>query len=818
MCVTHIVARRLSLLPSVAALFVPVIAVAQARSIPEPHDIEMRRWHYFIDQRKYPFDHIPANAWQKAAAYLAGQSFRSRSPGISASVAAAVTSSSSWQLIGPVGLASGATVYSGRINAVAENPANPDMVYIASDAGGIWKTMDAGTTWHPLTDLTCAHASNAIALDPANPNTVYVGTGLQWYFYGCGLLKSTDGGSTWTTIDASVLAAPWDGGSVTIDQIAFAAGNTSSEGAILLATDAGVFRSTDAGSSWTNTLGTGWFYPARDVVVDPNDARVVYASVTDVYHANSSQTGIFKSLDGGQSWSRLAKFPVATQAVRLAMSNGKPAMLYANVQSPDLSASLWLSGDGGATWSKRAASGGGPGLGDVLAVDPSNGSVVYVGGVNLFVSRDSGSTFTQIAQSNHVDNRGFAFGGTTGQRMYAGTDGGIYRSSDGGRTWADINANLVLTEFYPGAAMERAHPAHVLAGSQDNGIDEYTGSVQWEIVGGGDGGAVAIDWQDPSTEYGEIQWDPPYGGPIRREGAGWFTEKANGIDLSQRAGWEPPLVMDPIDPRVLYFGTSRLYRTRDRADHWTALSTDLSKGTGIISAVAIAPRDTTTIWVGTSDGNVQVSRDYGETWSLVSRELPNRYVTHIAPDPDDAASAYVTVSGFGSSHVFRTQDAGQSWTDISGNLPDLPVNAAVSIPGSGELIIGTDLGAFLSGRAGGQWSPVTPALSPLFVIDLGYDVASGTLMLVSWGRGVYTAQIPTTVVLRGDINLDGAVSAVDALAILDAEIGQPVPAGWRALPNGDATCDGRLEALDAQVVLSAAVGLDVKRFCVGTFR
>jgi photosystem II stability/assembly factor-like uncharacterized protein len=552
--------------------------------------------------------------------------------------------------------------------------------------------------------------------------------------------------------------------------------------------------------------------------VDPNDARVVYASVTDVYHANSSQTGIFKSLDGGQSWSRLAKFAVATQAVRLAMSNGKPAMLYANVQSPDLSASLWLSGDGGATWSKRAASGGGPGLGDVLAVDPSNGAVVYVGGVNLFVSRDSGSTFTQIAQSNHVDNRGFAFGGTTGQRMYAGTDGGIYRSSDGGRTWADINANLVLTEFYPGAAMERAHPAHVLAGSQDNGIDEYTGSVQWEIVGGGDGGAVAIDWQDPSTEYGEIQWDPPYGGPIRREGAGWFTEKANGIDLSQRAGWEPPLVMDPIDPRVLYFGTSRLYRTRDRADHWTALSTDLSKGTGIISAVAIAPRDTTTIWVGTSDGNVQVSRDYGETWSLVSRELPNRYVTHIAPDPDDAASAYVTVSGFGSSHVFRTQDAGQSWTDISGNLPDLPVNAAVSIPGSGELIIGTDLGAFLSGRAGGQWSPVTPALSPLLVIDLAYDVASGTLMLVSRGRGVYTAQIPTTVVLRGDINLDGAVSAVDALAILDAEIGQPVPAGWRALPNGDATCDGRLEALDAQVVLSAAVGLDVKRFCVGTFR
>jgi hypothetical protein len=368
-----------------------------------------------------------------------------------------------------------------------------------------------------------------------------------------------------------------------------------------------------------------------------------------------------------------------------------------------------------------------------------------------------------------VDQHALAFDPADPRIVYAGNDGGIFRSLDGGGSWSSLNTNLALTQFYEGVSLHPWNPSVALGGTQDNGTIAHDGSFLWNEVLGGDGGYTAIDPHDPATWYGETQWfrSSGYSGPRRSDGGGFFL-RVNGINLDDRALFIPPLEMDPVDSRTLYFGTYRVYRTTDRAETWTAISPDLSAG-GAVSAIGPAAGDPLRLYVGTSDGRVQTTSGGGQIWT--PRVIPSsgaRYVQHIAVDPRDPLTAYVAVSGFITPHLFRTVNGGSTFSDVSGNLPDVPVNAVVLDPTSrGIVLIGTDLGVFASSDSGGSWAPLTDGMPNVAVFDLTYNVNTGVLVAATHGRGMFALQLdrPLTLAL---VSAPGA--ARDTAVVGDTDV------------------------------------------------
>ncbi len=694
-----------------------------------------KRAEYFLEQRAYPSGHIPHGAYARASEALRAMPSRAalRVPG----------ALSSWTDVGPTAIGPGKFV--GRVNALTVDPRDPQTLYIAAMGGGAWKSTNGGGSWTPLTDGQCGLPTNSIALDPLDPDIVYVGTGEydSPVYPGCGLLRSDDGGATWTDIDPTSFATPWKQGDISVDKIVLLRGSGSgTSNTLLLATNRGVMRSTDGGASWSNPLGTGWFYPVTGLVVDPNDSSVVYAAAKDVYKAGSSDTGIFKSTDAGATWTRLDGFTVDNGDAYLAITRTDPAVLYVSAQDHGNSswAGLWSSSDGGTTWVQRPASGlkAPVWYQGLVTVRPDDPSKVVIGSLRPYVSTDSGKTFVEEGQDIHVDVRGFRFAPDP-STLYVVNDGGVYRTSDFGASWTNLNANLSITTFYPGPAVALGDPSHILAGSLDNGVDEYTGATQWAYPAGGDGGYSIIDRAQAGTAYSEYQW--AYG-PIRRVNGGPFSSILNGIDTNDKAEWEPPFVAAPLDPAVLYFGTYRLYRSRDRGSSWSALTGDVTSG-GQISAIAPSPADSMLIWIGSNKGKVLRSDDGGTSWTDVSAGLPNRYVTHIAPDPHDPSVAWVTVSGFGSGHVFRTSDGGATWSDISGDLPDAPANWVMALPQASLLVVGTDVGLFTAGMDGGAWASDS-GLPNVVVTGLALEPGTGTLVATTFGRGAFTVSMGPT--------------------------------------------------------------------------
>ena len=279
--------------------------------------------------------------------------------------------------------------------------------------------------------------------------------------------------------------------------------------------------------------------------------------------------------------------------------------------------------------------------------------------------------------------------------------------------------------------------------------------------------------------------------------------------------------MFPVTPTTLYFGTYRLYRTTNEGTSWTAISGDLTKGTstgGTITAIAPAPSDPSTIYVGTSDGYVQVSRNGGATFTLSNNQIPNRYVSDIAVDPADATHAILTVSGFQSGHVWETRSAGATWTNVSGTLPDIGVNAAVFITGSSTIMIGTDAGVYQTSSGGSSWSVGPAGLPNAIVYDLLYHPASKLLVAGTYGRGMWGYTVDgEPVVLRGDVNADGQVNSFDALLVQQA-LASAVSPSTAIYPRGDANCNGTIDAADVLLIMRASVGLSTSGACVGQTR
>lgn len=790
-----------------AALSAALPAVAAAQDVPPSNALLRQR--YFLEQRAYPFDRPPAGALERARRQAELRwpiAFRP----VARSAAAGAADPEGWSALGP-GNIEGRDA--GRISAIALHPSDPATIYIGAAQGGVWRTRDAGATWVPLTDGECSLAMGALAIDAVSPDIVYAGTGELHFsgdsYYGCGVLRSTDGGDTWTHLGADIFDT--DAGGARISKVIIDAQTAGSATAttVYLATSSGVYRSPDSGVTWTQLLpGT-----ATDLVVDPANPRIFYAALG--LPGGHASNGVYRSADGGDTWTLLAAgFPAAEVGrIALAIAPSSPATLFAAVQDAfggtgnnGALLGIWKTVDAGASWAQltgiNVSCNNQCWYDLVMTVDPQNADIVYFGGVGLYRSTNGGQRFSSILRGIHVDQHALVVDPRDPAVMYAGNDGGIYRTVDRGGSWTPLNTNLAITQFYGGVGPHPFEPAAVLGGTQDNGTLEFGGDPTWRSVLGADGGYTAYDHHDPAIAYAEMQWTPnsSFSGPRRRDAPGAFgTRKVNGIVTSDRALFIPPLVMDPADARVLYFGTFRLYRTADRADSWSAISGDLSRAGGSISAIAPAASDPMTVWVGTNDGNVQVTTDGGATWTARAGNLPQRVVTDIAVDRNDPRTAIASFSGFGLPHVHRTTDGGATWTSISDGLPDVPVNAVLTHPALGDdIYIGTDLGAFRSPDGGATWSPFNPGIPNVAIFDLAYSNETGRITAATHGRGMF-AHAPA---------IASAVTFVDDSLFIDglnAVVRTPVAAADPAgLPIPDPALTWR--SLDRAIVIVDAAG------------
>ncbi|MBI2567338.1 MAG: hypothetical protein HYV63_09935 [Candidatus Schekmanbacteria bacterium] len=741
---------------------------APARSEPataRDDDDPRGRQSLFYRRRAYPFDTIPHGA--RLAALETARRIRReteqhrRAEGL-------------WTNIGPFGADLVAGAWSppawgrtaGRIRALAAHPTNPSVLYVGAADGGLWKTSDGGQTFLPMTDQEVSLATGAIAIDPSNPETVYVGTGEMALsadsYYGAGVLKSTDSGSSWQRLGAtefsqvavaSIVVHPSASGTLLVGT----GSSCCTTGSTMPPEGKGVYRSTDAGATWTQTLkGEMW-----SVVGDPTNGAFVYASM----RADATNAGFWKSTDGGQTWDhpRLNGLPVFTSFdyIRLAIDQRNPATLFLSYGGSVNQKDSYRSTDSGASWAKLSTAdicGGQCWYDQYIAVHPLDSNQVFIGGIGWARSTNGGDDWeTVFATTNspswidapvHVDHHAIAFHPTDPSTFYLGNDGGLWRTTDNGQSWLSLNdRGLSITQFYH-VALHPTSSDYMLAGAQDNSPHKYSGNAVWQAIATGDGAFSAINPANPSiqyisTQYLSLQRSTDHGGT-------WTSIGPDPAD----AGFIAPFVLDPADPSLVIGATTRFLLGSNNGSDWTYLGDPWPvQEYDTASALAVAGSTPRTLYGGTDYGAVVVSTDGGQTM-VASSGLPDRSVTDLAVDTADANHAFVTFSGFGTGHVYRTTNAGQDWFNASGNLPNGPVNSIVLVPATTtaeaearagmRLFVGTDVGVFVSEDLGATWADYSPGLPNVVVMELAYSGSSGKLVAATHGRGVWVFDADAT--------------------------------------------------------------------------
>lgn len=745
-----------------------------------------RAW--FYDQRAYPLASIPPGARRDAIREIArtdalARLQRQASPaavGLNKRASAALDAAN-WTLIGPRPTDSGTTrVTSGRVNAIAIDPRNNDVVYIGAAEGGIWKTTDGGVTWTALTDDQVSLASGSIALDPNHPDTVYVGTGEENFasdsYYGAGILKSTDGGATWVNIVGPFLR----------DKIGALVVHPTNSQILICTSTLGVWRSADGGAAWTQVLSGA---AGTSLAIDPTNGDNVYASLGST--GGSARNGVYHSTDGGLTWARVtgtgsASLP-ATNAgrIEIAMAPSDPATIYVQVQNSSNAAfgellGIYKTTDGGITWTRlpvanAAVWGDQLWYDNTIRVHPGDPNVVYAGALQIYRSMDGGTTWTALPQAGpnqssiHVDFHYLAFT-PDGNKLFLANDGGIYSTTGvkaNSVNWINLNSTLAIAQFYPGMAVDPASPGLGVGGTQDNGTQRFIGAESWNSVTCGDGGFQAMDPSNGALAYGSCQ-NIDVRRTLSLSGTGTWVPAVYGIDQTDSASFIAPLAIDPGNPQTLYFGTYRIWQTRDSAGRWDAVSPDLTGGKkGTVRAIAVAPSDPNTVYAGTSNSKVfattnannVAAQNGAAVWTDRSAGLPPRVVTHIAVDPLDSATAYAAFSGFSTDtqgHVFRTTNGGASWSDISGNLANIPVNAVVIDPDLPQtLYIATDAGVMVTLDGGVIWTSLGKGLPKVVVSSLVLHRSGRLLRAATHGRSVWDILVPL-----GNSSLQPVISSV----------------------------------------------------------
>jgi len=683
----------------------------------------------------------------------------------------------------------GPAVMSGRIAAIDAIAEDPLTIYVGAAAGGVWKSKDGGIAWQPIFD-DYPQSIGAIRIDPDDTDTVWVGTGESWVrnsvSVGAGVYKTTDGGDTWTFVglkDSERIAR------IVIDSDNAHTVFVCATGQLWSANEErGVFKTTDGGENWEKVLYIDENTGCSDISIDPQSPNILYAGMwqyrryPDFFDSGGPGSGLYKSTDGGSTWSELTDgLPEGTKGrIAGAVAPSRPSRVYSVVESEDDTA-LYRSDDLGASWEM---------INNSLAVrsrafyfahvvpDPVDYDRVYKPGFFLGVSTDGGKAFTSVLSGGfgggvHSDHHALWINPTNPYELILGTDGGVYMSYDRANRWRMVKA-LPLSQFYE-VSVDMDWPYNGYAGLQDNGSwqgpSRASGGVQnkhWLMVGSGDGFHTYRDPNDTDIVFAEFQ-----GGNLLRYNLS--TQETKEIaplpgedEKDYRFNWNTALHLSPNTPGTLYYGGQYLFRSSDRGESWEKISPDLTtddpqrqrqaqsggltidnstaENNTTIYTISESPRNADLIWVGTDDGLVQLTRDGGETWTNVTANIPDLpaglWVSHVEASPHDEALAHVTVDGHRSgdmnTYVYRTRDFGQTWESIVGEGLESFVHVIVQDPVNPELLFaGTESGIYISLDSGQQWARFKGGVPMVPVRDIDIHPRDHDLIIGTHGRGIY---------------------------------------------------------------------------------
>lgn len=692
----------------------------------------------------------------------------------------------------------GSAAISGRIAAIAaRSDEGKTTVFVGAASGGVWKSLDGGTTFKPVFDDQPVQSIGAIALDPSNEKNVWVGTGEGWTrnstSIGDGIYKSTDEGETWQKMGlpnseriTKIVVNPTNSDVVYV----CVPGKLWSDSA-----DRGLYKTSDGGKTWQLILkGPNLSTGCSAVALAPSNPDVLLAGLWDFRRKGwtfrsggngpdaPSGSGLFRSTDGGASWTELTSTnsaglpPKPWGRIEVTYAPSDPKIVYAFIEGED--SALYYSADGGQTWEKRDKSQSmvwRPFYFARLVVDPKNPQRLFKMNLSLIVSEDGGKSFSGTGGGSHGDWHDVWIDPENPKHVLGGDDGGLWLSYDGGNRWWRGD-NLPIAQFYHVTA-DNADPYHVYGGLQDNGSwmgdTEYPGGIpndRWESVYGGDGFCVVPDPTDPDALYAESQGGYVSRVDHRTHAARDIQPKA-GYKEKLRWNWNTPIATSTVNKGTIYIGSQFLFRSRDRGDNWERISPDLTtndpekqkqeESGGItvdnssaemhttIYTIAESPRNGKLIWVGTDDGNVQVTRDAGKHWTNVVKNVPGlppcSWVSCVEASRFDPAVAYATFDRhtFGDMDpwVYRTADYGQTWTRIAGSQQGLRGYAHVvreDTVNPSLLFVGTEFGLWASIDGGKNWAQFKPNHFPAVAVrDMVVQPRTGDLVLGTHGRGIW---------------------------------------------------------------------------------
>lgn len=682
------------------------------------------------------------------------------------------SASGNWTSMGPVASAGGYAGI-GRINCISFHPSDNNTYWVGSPSGGLWKTTDNGVTWTPLTDYNDVLGVSDIAIpsDYATSNTIYIATGdrdggsvhtLGGGHRGdnntIGFLKSTNGGSTWTSAGSINIADRRLSGFLRIhpenDQILFAG------------IDNYVYKSIDGANTWGFLL-----YTAKDYVIDmefnPSNPDIIYVATKA-----SDSAQIIRTMDGGTNWTIQHTFDADDRRIELAVSPADPAVVYAAVANSDGGLSgIYKSTDNGDNFTEvfdgdaadqdhslfgyySDGSGDNTGQGRydlALAVAPTDENLVFLGGINTWKSLDGGVTWiinnmwTDHSNYNksgapevHADKHVLKFQNAT--TLFEGNDGGIYKTTDGGNTWADLTNGMTISQIYR-LGVSATSPNTVITGLQDNG-SKLTHEGNWSDVTGGDGMECLIDYTDHNIQYGTY-----INGEISRTTDLWNTS----VDIFENIGdgameghWVTPYIIDPVDHNTIYVGYQDVWKSTDKGDTFEKISTMNTPNN--LRSMAISPSNNQVMYVA-NQSTLWTTKDGGANWTDVTGSLPNR-ITYIAVHAYDPNTVWTTHGGYTGNHVYESTDGGLSWTNISDGLPSLPVFSIIQNKmafNKNHLYVGTDRGVyFKDGDA--NWALFNSGLPNVMVteLDIHYnnsDANNSILYAATYGRGLWTSDL-----------------------------------------------------------------------------
>ncbi|MBI1777063.1 MAG: hypothetical protein HYR63_17130 [Proteobacteria bacterium] len=677
------------------------------------------------------------------------------SPGGRAAPALAGLDASRWTSIGPNNVP-------GRVRALAIDPSNASHMIMGGVGGGIWSSSDGGANWRAVNDFSANLAVSHIAFAPGNSSVVYAATGEGFFnvdaIRGAGIFKSTDGGQTWIQLSATNPAndSIW----YYVNRLAI---NPTNNNIVLAATNNGVYRTSDGGVSWTKMTTLRRLI----VAIDPNNSNNAIAGGGG---SDSGAGTIIYSRDAGATWSSTSVTVVSGgKRVELAYAPATSGLIYASVENN--SGEIYKSSDGGATWSLVSSPGhlGNQGWYDnTIWIDPTNSQVVVTAGIDQYRSIDGGANFTKITtwqswpSSPHADHHLLvshpSYNGTTNRILFAGNDGGLWKSSDilsansgsSGNTWSALNTGITTTQLYGGAAS--ADGTRFYAGAQDNGTLVTSGSQGWTQAFGGDGGYAAIDQTDSNYLYGEYVYADVHrstnGGLSASSICTGITEGGDfDCNGTSQANFIAPFILDPNSQSRLIVGAASLWVTdnaKAATPTWRTIKSPSPTSGNYISAVAVATGNSDLIWVGHNNGAVYYTTNGTATtpsWTLVNVGV-SRMVNRILIDPSTSNTVYIAYGGYSSGNLRKTADGGASWTNIATGLPSAPIRGIARNPSNASwLYVGTEVGVFTSETGGSSWSTSNDGPGTVSVDELFFIGSSTTLVAVTHGRGMFKATV-----------------------------------------------------------------------------